>query len=348
MSNWPATGPRCGSAVIRSAPEDFRVDEQLGMEPAGEGEHLWVQLRKRGENTAYVAGLLARLAGLPRRAVGYAGRKDRHAVTTQWFSLHLPGRPDPPGLAQLPPGLELLRAVRHRRKLQVGALKANRFELVLREVSAEREALERRLAEVAVRGVPNYFGTQRFGRDGGNVEAARAWFRGERRVRERDRRSLLLSAARAQLFNAVLAERVWRGCWDRLLTGDVMILDGRRSFFAAAPDDAALQDRLAAGEVHPSGPLWGRGGPVVTDDAAALESAVIGREPLLARGLEEAGVEAGRRALRVIPRGLSWGWLDASTLRLSFTLPAGSYATAVLAELLDCRDGAGPAPPASV
>lgn len=338
MSQWPSAGPRCGGAVIRARLEDFCVDEQLGIEPEGRGEHLWVQLRKRGENTAYVAGLLARLAGLPRRAVGYAGRKDRYAVTTQWFSLHLPGRPDPPGLARLPPGLELLRAVRHSRKLQVGALQANRFELTLREVDAEREALERRLTEVAVRGVPNYFGAQRFGRDGGNVAAARAWFEGRRRVRDRERRSLLLSAARAQLFNAVLAERVRRGCWDRILSGDVMILDGRRGFFAAAPDDAALPARLAAGEVHPSGPLWGRGGPVVTDDAAALEEAVIGREPLLARGLVEAGVKAGRRALRVIPRRLHWEWLDGSTLRLSFTLPAGSYATAVLAELLECRD----------
>ncbi len=203
----PRAGRAAGQGLIRQQAADFVVEELIEMEPEEGGEHLWLRVRKTGENTEHVARLLAQAAGIRPQQVGYAGRKDRHAVTTQWFSLHLPGRPDPAGFA-LPPSVEILEMRRRRRKLAVGGLRGNRFRLLVREFAGDAALLEERLRETAARGAPNYFGAQRFGRGGGNVAQALAWMRGERRVDDRKLRGLLLSAARSQLFNALLARRV--------------------------------------------------------------------------------------------------------------------------------------------
>ncbi|MDY6898092.1 MAG: tRNA pseudouridine(13) synthase TruD, partial [Cyanobacteriota bacterium] len=219
---WPPVEPLCGRGLIRQVPEDFVVEERVDIELEGEGEHLWVQLRKRGQNTEYVAAQLARLCEVPRRAVGYAGRKDRHAVTTQWFSVHLPGKQGPGDWTALPESVEVLQTARHRRKLQTGALKANRFRLVIRDLTGEPDQIESRLERLARRGVPNYFGEQRFGHGGRNVERAHEWFAGEFRPRDRSLRSLLLSSARSFLFNEVLAARVRADSWDRVLPGEVL------------------------------------------------------------------------------------------------------------------------------
>ncbi|MEE7548471.1 tRNA pseudouridine(13) synthase TruD, partial [Xanthomonas sp. Kuri4-1] len=252
-----AHGPSVLGAHMRSTPEDFQVDELPGFEPSGEGEHLLLTIRKRGQNTAFVAKRLAQWAGLPEMAVSYAGLKDRHAVTTQRFSVHLPRRVAP-DLALLDDAdLQVVESTWHNRKLQRGALAGNRFVLVLREVRGERAAVEQRLDAIAARGIPNWFGEQRFGREGGNVAAALAMF-GGRRVRK-DQRSLLLSAARSALFNQVLARRVAQGDWDLPLEGEVWMLDGSRSVFGPEPWGEALAERLARFDIHPSGPLWGAG-----------------------------------------------------------------------------------------
>ena len=325
------------SARIRGVPEDFRVEELDGFEASGDGEHLLLTVEKRGMNTGFVARELARWAGVPEHAVGYAGQKDRHAVTVQRFSVQLPGR-EAPAVALLErDGLRVLAQARHRRKLPRGALAGNRFVLVLRDVAGERGEVEARLAQVAARGVPNAFGEQRFGHAGGNVGKALAMFaqggRGKRPGREQ--RSMLLSAARSALFNRVLDARVAAGCWDRGLEGEAWMLAGSRSVFGPEPWSEALAQRLAGFDIHPSGPLWGRGGLRSEAECRELELAALADAQSLALrdGLERAGLEQERRALRVLPGGLAWDWPDATSLRLSFALPPGSYATAVLAQL---------------
>ncbi|WP_447592915.1 tRNA pseudouridine(13) synthase TruD [Stenotrophomonas rhizophila] len=330
------------TAKIRTTPDDFQVDELPAFEPSGEGEHLLLTLRKRGANTVHVAKVLARWAGLPDMAVSYAGMKDRHAVTTQRFSVHLPKRiaPDPALLAS--DEIEVVESTWHNRKLQRGALAGNRFKLVLRDVQGDAAAIDERLSLIAARGLPNWFGEQRFGRDGGNVPAALAMF-GGRRMRP-DQRSLLLSAARSALFNQVLAERVAQGNWDAPLDGEVWMLDGSRSVFGPEPFTDLLADRLARFDIHPSGPLWGEGELRSSEAAAALELAAVSDEQSLAlrAGLEGARLKQERRALRLRPAMLQHQWLQPEVLELSFALPPGCYATAVLHELGQVEDASQP------
>ncbi|OBS08611.1 tRNA pseudouridine(13) synthase TruD [Acidihalobacter prosperus] len=341
----PGPLPHCGhppvSAVIRRSPEDFLVEELPLTEPDGGGEHLWLLIEKRSENTDDLARRLARCAGVRPAAIGYAGRKDKHALTRQWFSVHLPGRDDPDAESFERDALNVLRSARHSRKLKVGALRGNRFRLRLRDVDGDRDALAARLEEIATGGVPNYFGEQRFGRQAGNLARARAMFAGQRE-RDRNRRGLYLSAARSALFNAILAERVTLGNWNRLLPGEVVQLDGSRSFFTAAPDDIALADRLARWDIHPSGALWGSGAPPTIGEAAALERAVADRFADIASGLEAAGLRQERRPLRLRPDQLGWAWEDErQSLILEFSLPAGTFATTVLREIADYVDAGG-------
>jgi tRNA pseudouridine13 synthase len=327
-----ALGGTAGRGRIRARDEDFIVEEELGFAPTGAGEHLFLKLRETGCNTDWVAGQLARWGGRPRNDVGYAGLKDRHAVTEQWFSVRFPGgrHPDPAALAI--PGVELLEYVPHNRKLKRGALRGNRFRLRVTGLEADPELLEARLQAVAARGVPNAFGPQRFGREQGNLRLAEAWFAGGPEPR-RAERGFALSAARSLIFNAVLAERIAAGDWAQVAPGDLVGLDGRGSWFIAEAGDQDLPERLATLDVHPTGPLWGRGQPPGEGPGAVLEQAVAARFPLFAAGLAAAGLEQERRALRVRVRELAWR-LDADVLELSFGLPAGAYATAVLREVV--------------
>ena len=333
-----AFGPPLLAANIRTTPEDFFVEEIPSFEPTGEGEHFLLTLEKRGLNTAAVAKQLAGWAGLPEMAIGYAGMKDRHAVTRQRFSVHLPRRVAP-DVATLESGqLHVIEHAWHNRKLPRGALAGNRFVLVLREVQGEREAIDARLAQIAARGLPNWFGDQRFGREGGNVAAALSMFEG-RRVR-RDQRSILLSAARSALFNQVLAARVQDGSWDAALEGEVWVLSGSRSVFGPEPWSEVLVERLAAFDIHPSGPLWGAGELRSAGDCAARELSALSDTQAIAlrAGLEKAELKQERRALRLLAEDLQWEWLDDATLRLDFSLPPGSYATALLQELGQVTD----------
>lgn len=333
---WPrAHGGAALQARVRATPEDFRVEEIDAFEASGSGEHLLLTIEKRGTNTAYAAKRIAEWAGVPEVAVGHAGLKDRHAVTVQRFSVHLPGREAPDvALLEAVEGLRVLGQARHARKLPRGALAGNRFTLVLREVQGARDAVESRLQAIAARGVPNYFGEQRFGRDGNNIAHALAMFAG-RRV-PRAQRTFLLSAARSQLFNRVLGARVAVGTWDAALDGEVWMLDGSRSVFGPVHADADIAARLAAFDIHPTAPQWGRGELRSTGDSRALELAALADDESLAlrAGLEAAGLKQERRATRLRPQELAWTWLDEASLELRFALPPGSYATSVLAELL--------------
>lgn len=319
------------TARLRSTPEDFLVEEILGYDTDGSGEHALLWVEKRGANTDWLARELAKFAGVPPLAVGYAGLKDRHAVTRQALTVQLAGKPDPDWSAFPHDNVKVLAATRHGRKLKRGALRGNRFVLTLREVQGERERAEQVLAAIAARGVPNYFGEQRFGREGGNLDQARAMFAG-RRV-DRDKRGFLLSAARSQIFNSVLAARVERGAWDAPLDGEIWSLAGSRSWFGPEPYSDVLAERLASGDIHPSGPLWGQGEPPATGEAGALERDVAAVHDDLAQGLVAARMDQERRPLRLLPRDLRWRWLADDALEMSFELPAGAYATVVAREL---------------
>jgi tRNA pseudouridine13 synthase len=319
---------------LRATPEDFRVDEVLGFEPDGAGSHVLLVVEKRGANTGWVAAQLARAAGVAARDVGWSGQKDRDAVTRQAYTLPWPAQaPLEPCLALAGDGYRVVAATRHGRKLRPGSHRANRFALRVREIEGDAGALQSRLELIARRGVPNYFGPQRFGRRGSNLDRAHHWAAGGAAPRDRGARAFALSAGRSAVFNAVLAARVAQGRWDHLLPGEAVLLDGRRSFFRAAEIDAELVARCEAMDVHPSGPLWGRGASPAADEAHAVEAAVTAGEAALCALLESQGLEQERRSLRLPVRGLEWS-LDVDGLLLTFELPRGAFATAVLHEIV--------------
>jgi tRNA pseudouridine13 synthase len=320
LPSWPKAYPASGaSATLKFLNEDFIVTELPLQLPSGEGEHLWLDVEKNGANTAFVAQQLAEAAGVQERDVGYAGLKDRYAITRQWFSIYLPigkGKGETPDLSQLQhPEFKVLSQSRHLKKLRPGDLQGNRFRILLRDVVGERDAIEANLQAVAAQGVPNYFGAQRFGFDGGNVEQGRAMLAREIRVRNPKKKGIYLSAVRSFVFNEVLALRIQQGLWGKSLPGDVM-------------DEAGL----------PTGPLWGRGRVASSDQAQALENGVAERHAVLCDGMEHAGLDQQRRALVARPLDLSWAWPQADQLLLTFTLPAGNYATSVLNEILSTTE----------
>ncbi|WP_376696968.1 tRNA pseudouridine(13) synthase TruD [Wenzhouxiangella sp. EGI_FJ10305] len=324
----PATGR------IRIEPEDFVVSEELGHEPDGEGEHLWLWVCKRERNTVDVAADLARAAGVNVRQVGFAGLKDRNAVTRQYFSIHLPGTESPDWTKWTIDGVTIESASRSSRKIKRGRLRGNRFELVVRELMGDLSALEERLAAARDHGVPNGFGEQRFG--GNNIARAHTLFRGEmRRKPSKTKRGFYLSAARSLVFNHVLAERLRRGDWNRLIDGDLAMLDGSRSFFAAEADDSEQLRRCAELDIHPSGPLPGQGDSPAGGEAAEIENRMFESHRELVEGLAKFGMKQERRPLRMRVGELEWDFPDDRTLKLAFSLGTGSYATSVLRELVD-------------
>lgn len=300
--------------------------------PTGAGEHLLVRVRKRDANTPWVAQCLARWAGVSERVVSWAGLKDRRAVTEQWFSVHLPGGTDPDPAALDAPGVEILEATRHSRKLRRGTLAGNAFDIVLREI-ADAEGIAPQV-EALAGGVPNRFGSQRFGRDGANLARVSAWFDGGRPPRGRTDKAMAISAARSALFNAVLDARIESGTWARPVAGDIMMFEGGRGRFRIEVIDDEVLSRCARGEIHPTGPLWGAGGSEATGEAAAIESAAVAPFAGLRAGLE-ARATPERRALRVVPRALTVEVIETDALRVRFELPPGAYATTVLGTVFE-------------
>ncbi|KFF48336.1 pseudouridine synthase [Gammaproteobacteria bacterium MFB021] len=338
---WPprwahAETPPSVEGRYRDSAEAFQVEEVLDFTPEGEGEHLWVWIEKRGVTTPDAARSLARQAEIALRDVGFSGLKDRDAVTRQWLSLALPGRTLAAGwetpLAER--GIRVLRAERHPRKLKRGVHRANRFRLRLDGPAASSPAVYERWTRLVTQGVPNYFGPQRFGPEGRNLQRALALFARGWRKRE-DPQGLLLSTARSYLFNQVLAARVADGSWCRPLAGDVLNLEGSASRFLSETADPALEARAAAGDLHPTGPLWGQGEPHSRGEVAVLEQREAAACAALRDGLIAAGAQHERRALRVLPGAASWCAAETeSSVWLEFSLPRGAFATAVLRELM--------------
>lgn len=329
-----AFGATAAACRIRAANADFRVCEQLGFELSGDGEHDYLQIEKDGANTAWVARGLSRFAGISASDVGFAGMKDRHAVTRQWFSVRRPAGARPHWAKLQLEGVRVLQQGRHRRKLRRGAHSGNHFRIALRNLEESGE-LRERLSLIRACGVPNYFGEQRFGHDGSNLRRARELFAG-RRVSRRDR-GIALSAARSFLFNEILQDRLRQGTWNLLQAGDCASLDGSGSFFRVEVVDEELRRRCDALDLHPSGALWGDGMPQSGGDIAAREAAVVAGFPELADGLAAARLEPARRALRLAVREFTWEE-DGDALWLRFCLVRGAFATAVLREIASYED----------
>ena len=306
-------------ADFRTKPDDFIVTENLGFEPCGEGEHLYVQIKKIGENTNWVAEQLANHFKIRTMDVGLAGLKDRHAVTTQWFSLYLPKHEKAVDWSQFTvaadANVEILNWGWHKQKLRRGMHVANRFVITLRNLSSQ-DGLEPRLKTVEEQGVPNYFGEQRFGHSANNLVHAHKWFVENEVIRKNKLRGMVMSAARSYLFNQVLQARVEAGNWQQPIAGDV-----------ASESHATLQTEA-------TGPLWGRGRALVTDATLELENAALSDYSLWTNGLEYCGLDQDRRSLRLMPNGFKWTLNDDSSLVLEFDLGSGQYATSVIRELL--------------
>ena len=344
------------SAKLKSQTEDFIVEENISIDFSGDGEHCWLYIKKRGCNTDWVAQQLAKYCGIKKMAVSYAGLKDRHALTSQWFSVQLPGKPTPDwsdfetsflahGSSVKGSGetVQVEKCYRHNRKLQRGALKNNRFVITLRDLSKNDdnsfELLQKRCNEIAKHGVANYFGLQRFGRNNNNLPQAVNLFSNSRLRLSKHKRGLYLSAARSWLFNLILSERVRCNIWNKRLPGDVFMLDGKSACFKddTAEDKQYLNKRLEQKEIHPTAVLWGEGDRMVTAESAELESRIIDQMPIFRDGLKAVRVQAQRRACRVVPSQFE-SHRQGDNFVLSFNLPPGSYATTVLSEIVSSSD----------
>lgn len=321
-----ALGDPAATGILRATPEDFVVEEDLGFAPDGDGAHLLLKVRKRNANTGWVAQELARGLGCHVRDIGFAGLKDRRAVAIQWFSVPLTPRALAAAAGLVNPEFTVLEVHRHRRKLPRGALAGNAFTLRIRDYSGSPAALRERCEAIVRAGVPNYFGPQRFGREAGNLARLAE-------LRPGRAESFVLSAARSLVFNAVVAARVRAGSWGTLGLGDVANLDGRGSVFSVDELSADLSQRLERLEVHPTGPMWGSGEPMSRGPVRELEQRIGLELPAACQCVIDAGMRQERRSVRLRVRELTWE-MQSDAVLLRFWLRSGSFATAVLRELL--------------
>jgi len=334
VNDWPhASGQSTANVIIRSQPADFHVEETLGFQLSEEGEHVYLLVEKIGQNTTTIAERLAKFAQVNPRSIGYAGLKDRNAITRQWFSVQLPTVSKSDWKKINTDDLTILEVSRHHKKLRKGALKHNFFKLILREVKGDRSKIESKLNWIRNHGVPNYFGPQRFGRYGDNVHQAVAWLDGSKKIRGRHLKGLYLSSLRSFLFNEILANRVRNQVWNKGVSGDVLMLNGSNACFLAVDLTDDLYQRLEQHDIHPAGTLYGEGGLDCTGEASSFEQQILEQYPELVTGLESIRMKKSWRALRLLVANLQWQWKEESVLSISFSLPPGSYATSVLAEL---------------
>ncbi|KTD45312.1 hydrogenase [Legionella quinlivanii] len=328
-----AYGQPASRGILKQYPEDFIVNEILGFDLTGEGEHLFLFIEKRTINTEDVAREIARELKLSPRAVSYAGLKDRQALTRQWFSIHLPGKNNLN--IELPQGEQwkILNTQRHNKKLKTGALDGNQFQLILRDIHIE-DKIEERLAAIAANGVPNYFGEQRFGNNGQNLYKAEQLLFADMKVKNPFLKGMYYSAARAYLFNRILDYRIGKGNWNQAVAGDVMQLAGTHSVFHCDSPDEIIQQRIKAFDISPAGALWGGGNNRVTDSALALQQEALADLLSWCEALEAHKLEIAYRAFILQVKDMRWEWLSEKELFLEFALTSGSYATSVIRELL--------------
>lgn len=323
---------------IKQQVDDFVVEEAISFEPTGEGEHLFVWVEKTDTNTFWLAKQVARWAGVKNRLVNIAGQKDRHGRTRQWLSIHLPGQPDPDLSTWNIENCTLLKAVRHNKALKSAALTGNGFEITIRDFTLNETTkgeLFERLETLKEKGVPNYFGPQRFGLNFDNLPNALRLFANDETL-EADRFSegMYVSAARSVIFNQVLSKRIEQQNWVNYLSGDVIMLNGRNSFFDPKEEEIPeLAQRLEINDIHLSGPMVGDENTPVSNDVLALENQVIDELKEFDDGLATRRLKHQRRALRMKPENMTWELTD-NQLKLYFQLPSGSFATSLIREII--------------
>lgn len=322
------------TALLKAECADFVVKEQLGYDMSGDGEFVAVKVRKTDCNTLFVGEQLAKFAGISARNMSYAGLKDRKAVTEQWFSLQMPGQPTPNFSQFSLEGVEILDVTRHQRKIRIGSLQGNHFEILLRNAE-ETDELKVRLDFLAKNGFPNYFTEQRFGRDGNNLTQALRWASGEIKVKDRHKRSFYLSAARSEIFNLILSKRMELNLAQQILVGDVLQLNGSHSWFVVgeSEDLVQLQQRLAQQDVLLTAPLIGE----EEKSAVDFENEIFAQHQALFALMRQEHMKAARRPILMQPQQFQWQF-EPNGLRLQFALPAGSYATALIRELVNVEN----------
>ncbi len=335
------------TAKIRTEPQDFRVDEQLSFQPSGSGEHLFLQIEKANANTDWVAKQLQKTFSLTSRELGYAGKKDRHSIATQWFSLHLPGKEI--DLAKLNSinmvggELKVVKAIRHNKKLKTGSLVGNKFEVVLRCLSGKID--QQRIDSIKMRGVPNYFGYQRFGFNANNLNLADQYLNQKIQIKNRNKRGLIISSARSFLFNLMLSKRIDNKTWCRVVSGDCLMLDACQSYFKMdesthgneEEQQQQQQQRIDSGDIHVSGLLPGRQPSDASFSAKEIEDQIINEFPKWMKAFLRLNLTTSRRAFRCLPRDLIVKQ-EADNATLKFSLSKGCYATSVIRELVDATD----------
>lgn len=330
--------------LLRQQKSDFKVYEQLPFSPCGEGEHLFVHIRKTGANTVFVARELAKYFQVKETLVSYAGLKDRFAVTEQWFGVHVPGKQEYDLTDLFIEGVEVLSYQRHNKKLRTGALTGNRFELILREIT-DLNDLNERWEKIIKEGVPNYFGEQRFGIDGGNIDLALTLFSGTK-VKDKKKRGMYLSAARSTIFNEVINERINKNTFSKVQIGDVLMLSGTQSVFHLDDIDDTIKQRLIEQDVDITGPMWGAGELMTSAEPKIFEQQVANKHNEFAQGLPRFGLKQERRRIRLVVNDADIEVLSNQktpnetlpAVKISFSLASGSYATTVLRELIDYQD----------
>ena len=322
------------TALLKAECADFVVKEQLGYDMSGDGEFVAVKVRKTDCNTLFVGEQLAKFAGISAHNMSYAGLKDRKAVTEQWFSLQMPGQPTPDFSQFSLEGVEILDVTRHQRKIRIGSLQGNHFEILLRNAE-ETDKLKERLDFLAKNGFPNYFTEQRFGRDGNNLTQALRWANGEIKVKDRNKRSFYLSAARSEMFNLIVSKRMELNLAQQILVGDVLQLNGSHSWFEVdeSEDLAQLQQRLAQQDVLLTAPLIGE----EEKSAVDFEHEIFAQHQALFALMRQERMKAARRPILMHPQYFQWQF-EPNGLRLQFALPAGSYATALIRELVNIEN----------
>lgn len=331
-----ALGLTLGRGDIKSIADDFIVREHLGFVPSGQGEHVWLRVEKRLANTDWVAGVLAKHAGIRKRDVGYSGKKDKYALTQQWFSFTMPGKPEVAWheIEALYDGrIAILQVARHIRKLKRGWHKSNVFKITVRGLKVDRLELSNRLNELRRSGFPNYFMQQRFGNNEENLKKIDDIISGKIKFK-RHQHGILLSSARAFLFNQSLAARINAQHWGELFVGDVVKFANNRSMFLVDALDESLVQRHQGLDLHVTAPLWGNGPLTTTEHVLASECEMMRRYPDLCGFMQQAGLTMDRRAIRAVPKKLGWQYAN-EQLILVFALPSGAYATALMRELID-------------
>lgn len=344
-------GEPTARGMLKQKFADFKVSEELGFEMVGNGEHLFLYIKKQNLSTIEVARKIAAVAEARIAMVGYAGMKDKRAECTQWFSVPLQKEKgavkeneNQSIISRLEDeNIKIISTVRNNRKLKIGSHKRNLFDITLRNCLEGREEFDANLDKIKQFGVPNYYGFQRFGRELSNLKQVDKLIHDPQTNTKRRQKSfkkgMLISAARAYVFNQVLSSRITNNNWSQFVAGDVINLDGTARNFIVEEGawDATLQKRLENFDIHLTGPLLGKVDSkdkyISSGKAADIEKAEVDKYPKILEYLQKIGAKSSRRPLRFLPEELRWAWLDDCTLNLSFALSPGAYATSLLREV---------------